>query len=571
MVRWIRYSLFVLLLLAGLLLGVIVQSTSFEQIEISAAANVQSNLDLVASDPPPQRLLILPPGLSIAGVPVGGLTPAQAGAALEQYRLAPLRQPLVVQLGEQSLSLDPDRVGLQADVGEALAEAEAYAEVWPLHLWGIYLSADGLLWEEPLHRDLPMSVELEAQMLNSLVESLALVYDRPMLPLRFSTLLDPTPIYDLGVRVPTWSSSQRLAAFLGPSPGRRLDVAGSLAQLRPALLQWRREAVVLPVVEIPPAPVKLTLLEEVLRELVGEMPGVVGVYVRDLESGREIGVNDTVHFSGASVIKIAILLQAYRVLDAPPRGTVGRDMWAMMVYSDNGAANRLLALGGGGNGTLGARAMTDMLRLLGLDNSFMRNPYPIPEEEKEEEEQQEGSPPEVPPGDQGGGEGGDSGEGGGGDSGEGGGPGGMLLARRAPGRGAPGTQGVVTDADPVLQTTPREMGVLLSYVYACAAGEGPLLELFPGEITTAECQAMLDLMAQNADTERMVAGLPALPVAHKSGWISDMKADAGIVFSPGGDYVLSVFVWEEGWLLDSEANPRISSLSWIVYSFFNPL
>jgi len=269
----------------------------------------------------------------------------------------------------------------------------------------------------------------------------------------------------------------------------------------------------------------MALLEEVLREQVAGMPGVVGVYVQDLEGGREVGVHDRVIFSGASVIKIAILLQTYQVLDAPPQGAVARDMWAMMVYSDNAAADRLLVLAGGGDGVRGARRMSEMLGRLGLEHSFMRDTYG-----------------EVKP-----------------------------AGGRPGGRAAPWGQEPTTDPDDLLQTTPRDMGRLLAYIYGCTQEKGPILETFPGQVTAEECREMVDLMLQNADRERLVAGLPeGIPVAHKSGWIPDMKADAGIVFSPGRDYVVSIFVWERGSLTDSEGNPRIAALSWVVYSFFNP-
>ncbi len=115
------------------------------------------------------------------------------------------------------------------------------------------------------------------------------------------------------------------------------------------------------------------------------------------------------------------------------------------------------------------------------------------------------------------------------------------------------------------------MGRLLAYIYTCSLGRGPIRETFPDEVTAEECQAMIDLMLRNADRERLVAGIPeGIPVAHKSGWIPDMKADAGIVFSPGGTYVVSIFVWEPASLTDREGNPRIAALSWAVYAFFNP-
>jgi len=473
---------------------------------------------------------LLPPGLSVANVPVGGLTLDEARAAVEAYRLAPRRRPLVLTLGEQHLTLDPRRVGLQMDIEEALAEAAAYAEIWPFRRWDIYLAEDGLGVKEYLWRDLPMSLDLDEQALRDLLESLALVYDRPSVPLHPLVLQDARSITVTGVAVPTWSLEAPVIAFEASGAGRRLDVEASYPSVDRALRTGERQPITLTVMEIPPPPVDPALLADVLDSQIEGMPGVVGVYVQDLDSQREIGVHDEVVFSGASVIKIAILLQVYRVLDDAPKGTVAEDLWAMMVHSENAAANRLLGVGGGGNGIRGAQMMSEMLGLLGLSHSYMCNPY-------------SGGPPW---------------------------PGCPTARARATAADA-GEEALVPRADPLLQTTPREMGLLLAYIYQCAKGEGPLLERFPGEITVPECQAMLQLMGENADLQRIVAGLPAgTRAAHKSGWIHDMKADAGIVFSPGGTYVVSIFVWEQGGLTDGEGNPRIANLSWIVYSFFNP-
>jgi beta-lactamase class A len=280
-----------------------------------------------------------------------------------------------------------------------------------------------------------------------------------------------------------------------------------------------------------------------------------------LETGAEIGVQDQVVFSGASVIKIAIMLQVYRVMDDPPAGIVAQDLWGMMVHSDNDAANRLMAFGGDGNASAGAQAMSDMLAQLGLVHSYMRGPYgssrPRDQQSPEEGQEAPGEGQQTPEeGQEAPGEGQESPQGNNG---------------RPAGRAFPRMQEPVTNPDPWLQTTPRDMALLLHYLYDCGQGESSLLELFPGEITQEECRDMLNLMAQNADDNRMVAGLPeGVPCAHKSGWISDMKADAGIVYSSGGTYIFSAFAWEEGSLSDAQGNPRIAALSWISYSFFNP-
>ncbi len=475
-------------------------------------------------EPPaqPKRPEVLPVGLSVAGLPVGGLSLEEARAALERHLLSPLYRPLPLLLDGELVLLDPASVGLRADIDRALAQVKERISTRP-PVQGIYLfPSEG---EVPVWEDVPLDIQLNERELRLHLQILARRYDREALPLRPFVLMDTAVLEALGVHTPTWSPDLPVVAFAAPWAGRRLDIEAALPRVEEALKGGKREMLVLPVEEVPAPPADMALLREVLREQVAGMPGVVGVYVQDLESGREIGVHEEVVFSGASVIKIAILLQTYQVLDAPPRGAVAQDLWAMMVYSDNDAADRLLALAGGGDGIRGARRMSEMLGRLGLEHSFMRDIYGWVE----------------------------------------------PAGRRPAGRAALRGQEPVTDPDPLLQTTPRDMGRLLAYIYECSLDRGPIRETFSDRVTAEECQAMIDLMLQNADRERLVAGIPeGIPVAHKSGWIPDMKADAGIVFSPGGTYVVSIFVWENGSLTDREGNPRIAALSWVVYSFFNP-
>ncbi len=517
MARWLRRGLLLILFLC-FLAGLPAQVGA----ATSGPADLAAGEPFVVSGPP---TLTLPPGLSIAGVPVGGLTPAQARTALERHRLEPLRRPLLLHLNETTLALHPDRVGLQADAGPVLAQAEEYAWAGLWRRWSIYLGGS-LSWLEPCFEDLAVPVEMDEAALGDLMDSLALVYEQPPLPQRPAVLTATAAFLAQGVRQITWSDEEPARGFLAAVPGCHLDTAAALPQVEAALRQWDHAEVVLSWQEVPPPAPDMDMLAAVIREQVAAMPGVVGVYVRDLATGREAGVNDRVVFSGASVIKIAILLQTYRLLDGAVAGRVAEDLQAMMVWSDNDAANRLLELVGEGSAARGAGRMTATLRALGLESSFLCNSYGGGP-------QWSGCPPEAQ------------------DT-----PAGLPL----------------TEADEVLQTTARDMGLLLTYVYQCAQGEGPLLASFPGEITAAECRAMLRLMQYNEDDSRLAAGLPAgIPVAHKSGWIDDMKADAGIVYSSGGTYVVSIFAWEEGVLSDAEGNPRIASVSWIVYTFFNPL
>jgi beta-lactamase class A len=60
---------------------------------------------------------------------------------------------------------------------------------------------------------------------------------------------------------------------------------------------------------------------------------------------------------------------------------------------------------------------------------------------------------------------------------------------------------------------------------------------------------MLDIMSQDHTESMIEAGLPpGTKFARKHGWIGDTHADAAIVFSPGGDFILVVYLYRPQWL-----------------------
>ncbi len=75
----------------------------------------------------------------------------------------------------------------------------------------------------------------------------------------------------------------------------------------------------------------------------------------------------------------------------------------------------------------------------------------------------------------------------------------------------------------------------------------------------------------------MVAGFPAGTLAaHKSGWIEDMQADVGLVRSPGGDFLLAIYVYRDIgpkkiYLDDRVAMPVIASFARAAYTYYNPV
>ncbi|HZD11263.1 MAG TPA: serine hydrolase, partial [Candidatus Binatia bacterium] len=130
---------------------------------------------------------------------------------------------------------------------------------------------------------------------------------------------------------------------------------------------------------------------------------------------------------------------------------------------------------------------------------------------------------------------------------------------------------ITTFPDPSRQSTAEDIGSLLAMLYYCSKGGGTLLALYPDELTPEECQAIIDLMVLNEEGNLIRYGVPdGVPVSHKHGWVQDTHADAGIVLSPGGDYVLAEYLHQNGeWLQSSISFPILREISRAVYNYFN--
>jgi len=77
-------------------------------------------------------------------------------------------------------------------------------------------------------------------------------------------------------------------------------------------------------------------------------------------------------------------------------------------------------------------------------------------------------------------------------------------------------------------------------------------------------------MTQNKVGSFLEAGTPSgVPIAHKHGWIGDSHADVGIVFSEGGHYVFSVFLYRPGWLEWELSSEVMADLARATYNYFN--
>ncbi len=323
-------------------------------------------------------------------------------------------------------------------------------------------------------------------------------------------------------------------------PGRVLDADAAVEQFRNRIEAGRPGSTLnLRLAESTEAPqVGLDELRAAVVDLAEEWNGVVGFHLHDLASGEAIGFQDGTVFAGASTIKTAIMLYAY-INVAEFDATEERWLRRMIVESDNLSANGLLASGAGSSGTdwafEGADEMSTLLQEeLGLEHTYLYVPYETTDY--------------------------------------------IKLYKPSYRCGPTGRVGdpPYTEMGACLRATPESMAQLYRMIDECAQGNGILPKQY--ELLTPErCQEMLDRLASNGDKTRMVAGIPAgVRVEHKSGWIEDMQADAGIVRSPGGDYVLAVYVYRPltgGRYLwgDEVMAPVVAAFSRLAYTAYNPV
>lgn len=251
--------------------------------------------------------------------------------------------------------------------------------------------------------------------------------------------------------------------------------------------------------------------------------GTVSIFIMDLRSGDEISINEDLPISLMNMAKIPIVLETYRVLDRPPTAEQRQLIHDALTDMGTTSANLLLSLiSGADDPDLGAESVTQTMQKLGLRNTFIAVPF-------------EGT------------------------------------VRRTYDTPANQMTEVFTNPDPGMQTTAEDMGALLAMIYYCAQNNGgALMAAFPDQITAAECQEMIEIMQSNFIGSLLQEGVPSdTPVAHQQGWISDTHGDAGIAFSPGGDYIVVEYLYKPDWLEWELSSPLLADISRAAYNFFN--
>lgn len=452
-----------------------------------------------------------PPDLTIAGVPVSGLTRQDAAQRL----LSAYSQPIQVRYNDSEIQILPTQIDFQLDLDSMLAAADQQRtqQLFWQGFWDYLWSHSSSPAEIPLRSSFS-----EARLRTLLKDEIAQRYDKPPVP--------AMPIVGT-------------VNFQPGQSGTELDVDGSIVLVENALHSLNQRQVVLPLQRSNPSRPAFQNLEVLLKQTVdvSKFDGLVGVYMLDLQTaqelhfayqqGEDISVEPDIAFTASSIIKIPIMISAFRRMEDPPDPEAMDYLSKMIIQSGNETAdwlmNKVIS------SSKGPLLVTEDMQALGLKDTFLAGYFTA------------GSP--------------------------------LLKKIQTP---ANSRTDLTTDPDPYSQTTTSDMGMLLEDLYQCSeTGGGALAAVFPKQITQDKCRTMIDYLARDELGMLIQASVPdGTRVAHKHGWVSTFGiintiGDAGIVYTPGGNYVIVIFLHHPQQLVWESASRLIADLGRAVYNYYN--
>ncbi len=452
-----------------------------------------------------------PDGMVIAGVPVGGLNQQDAAERLvEAYGV-----PVELRYGTAVIQIKPNVVGFEIDLEGMIAAADLQRTNQPF--WPAFWD---YLWNRlPAPQEIPLRATISQDRLRSyLKDEIALRYDQP-------------PIASMPVPGST--------NFSPGSPGTTLDVDRAVTLISDALESPSSRVVNLTFGQTSAPRPSMQNLQILIQQIIdiNKFDGLGEIYLLDLQSGQDMdfayqqGKNPTpvISFSGASTIKLAIMTATMRRVKEPLIEDVNTQMGLMIEQSSDVAPDHLMQTYI--DPTVGPLDVTADMKALGLQNTFLAGFFYA------------GAP--------------------------------LLKHIVTPGNSRADEQ---TQPDSYNQTTPSEMGQLLADIYQCAQnGGGTFAAVFPGQLTQSKCRTMVTFMVGDKIAQLLQAGLPdGTEFAHKHGWEVDPSdgvihhmSDAGIVYSPGGNYVIAIYLYHPVQILFEPVNAMVAQISTAVYNYFN--
>jgi beta-lactamase class A len=442
------------------------------------------------------------------GLTVGGV---DVGQMTEEEATAALTEqyintPIMVYHGEEQFEVSPTRAEFTLDIDTMLNQADFQRT--RQDFWAGFW---GFLWGRPVDVEpVELSATHNRDALRLVLEEITSLTDTPAQPAQ------PVP------------SSM---SFQYGTAGVETDIEASFADVEAALYRPNaRDAHLVVAPKDPERPninLLIRLLVNRLQVFEQDTGGVASVFILDLQTGQEVDINGQVPMSANHIMKIPLIVELFRTLDGVP-SLSQRQLISdtLVISSENEAANTLLnTIAGAEDPYKGAELLTASMQRLGLVNTFMLAPFDQP----------------------------------------------LRPGQRPPETPANSVETLRTRPTETMQTTAEDIGTLLSMIYYCANGRGgALVAVYPDEDWQSECLQMLEYMEQNKIGSLLEEGLPpGTLLAHRHGWISDTHADAGIVFTPAGDYVIVEFLYKPDWLEWELSSPLLADVSRAAYNYFN--
>ena len=219
----------------------------------------------------------VPRNVSIAGVDVGGLSPADASAVIREYESGLQNEPATFVVAGTEFQLDPKTVGLTADVEGAVADAMAQRE------GGI---VSGFMpWVKGFsdHVDIPLSITVD----DDAVAAQLSVWEQEAIE---------NPAYEGSITV----AGQKVE-FEYPRIGERIDMPAAITVVDAVLADPDRQTVELPLTDAVPELTNMDIDEAVATlELMFSKP----VVLHDEEQGKTLTVTPA-QIADATVVTVA--------------------------------------------------------------------------------------------------------------------------------------------------------------------------------------------------------------------------------------------------------------------------
>jgi hypothetical protein len=454
----------------------------------------------------------LPLGIRVAGVDVGGMTPAEAMRTWESA----YNTPVTLWYADSPILLDPAAVGFRTQresmLAGALGESLVEGQFWS----GFLNHLSGRLSRQSV-AEVPLIADYQPQLLEQWLQS------------------EIVPRYD---RPPGGASFDVATLTLRPgAAGYRLRVGDALPLIDSALRDPINRTVTLPVEGADGRGPGLDALRQMMVAYLDAQgfiydgqSTVASVFVIDLQTGEEMSINADVAFSAASTAKVQILIDYYRNLLTNPSQDEAYLMTQSLLCSNNSSSNLMMQIIGNNDLFAGLQDIVNTTQAIGARNTFITAPFDL-------------------------------------------GIAGQQLGSIPAPQTSPNPN-YNTGADPFNQTTTEDLGTMFNMIYDCAYSGSGLMTAFPdGEFNQTECRQMLNIMSNNNLNRLLQAGIPAgVTIAHKNGWLQNVHGDAGIVFSPNGrNYIIAAYVWEASDFFSYDrAWPLIENISRAAWNYFNP-